>query len=137
MEELDTDALQEQFRAHWESSTTDEDVTLYGFSRFRTIHLLNLRFLEGEISELNRLVYQAGKSLAEVRPSRARLGIDSRWSGMSSAPEPTKIINQEVVTKLRDLLRQYDEALVAFHNIMGMETSSLIDDEHHVSLRKD
>ncbi|KAH0425416.1 hypothetical protein CcaCcLH18_10964 [Colletotrichum camelliae] len=135
MEELDTDALQEQFRAHWQSSTADEDVTLYGFSRFRTIHLLNLRFLEGEISELNRLVYQAGQSLSEVPPSRKRLGIDSRWSGM--APEPSKIMNRELVMKLRDLLRQYDEALVAFHNIMGMETSSLIDDEQHASLRKD
>lgn len=30
-----------------------------------------------------------------------------------------------------------DEALVAFHDIMGMETSSLIDDEQHASLRKD
>ncbi|KAF3797992.1 hypothetical protein GCG54_00003892 [Colletotrichum gloeosporioides] len=138
---MDTDALQEQFRAHWESSTADEDVTLYGFSRFRTIHLLNLRFLEGEISELNRLVYQAGKSLSKVPPSRARLGIDSRWSDAS--PEPSKIINQELVTKVRDLLRQYgahentDEALVAFHNIMGMETSYLIDDEQRASLRKD
>lgn len=105
MEGLEHDALREQFRLHWQSSTADENVTLYGFSRFRTIHLLNLRFLEGEISELNRLVYQAGQSLCEVPPSRKRRGIDSRWSGVS--PEPSKIINQELVTKLRDLLRQY------------------------------
>ncbi|KAK2049425.1 hypothetical protein LZ31DRAFT_514319 [Colletotrichum somersetense] len=135
MEELGTDALQEQFHAHWQSSTADEDVTLYGFSRFRTIHLLNLRFLEDEISELNRLVYQAGLSLSENPPSRKRLDMEFRWDGMSS--EPSKTINHKLVTKLRDLLRQYDEALVAFHNIMGMETSSLIDDEQHASLRKD
>jgi hypothetical protein len=51
------DPLSGQFRGHWQSSTTDSNLTLHVFRRFKTTHLLNLRFLEGEIADLDHVIY--------------------------------------------------------------------------------
>jgi hypothetical protein len=146
-------SLREQFRRHWQSSTDDNNLTLHGFRRFKTTHLLNLRFLEGEIAELDHTIYQAGLSL-NLDPSAAdRLGLKhSRRDG--KVPNVDEAITREFVLKLRNLIKQYgmpfnqadvskltnrvkDDALAAFNNIMAMETFSLLDDEKHSSLRDD
>jgi len=52
-------------------------------------------------------------------------------------PQIHEIINKDLVVRLRDLLQKYDEAILAFNNIMAMETFSLLDDEKHSSMRSD
>jgi hypothetical protein len=47
---LDSEAT---FRKLWKHSTEDNNLALYGFRRFKTSHLLNLRYLEEEISRLD------------------------------------------------------------------------------------
>jgi hypothetical protein len=47
-----TDLLRE-FAKYWRTATDDHNETLHGFRRFKTTQLLNLRFLEDEIEELD------------------------------------------------------------------------------------
>jgi hypothetical protein len=47
----------ELFCKLWPRITSDDNLTLHGFRRFKTTHLLNLRFLEEEIAELDHVVY--------------------------------------------------------------------------------
>ncbi|ORY67657.1 uncharacterized protein BCR38DRAFT_337104 [Pseudomassariella vexata] len=125
-----------KFRKHWQSATADSNLTLHGFRRFKTSHLLNLRFLEDEIAELDHVIYQAGLSLNVDRSPTDRLGL--RHSKRDkNVPRADAIITRGLVLRLRDLIKQYDEALVAFNNIMAMETFSLLDDEKQSSLQTD
>jgi hypothetical protein len=41
----------------WQSVTADSNLTLHGFSSVQDEHLLSLRFLESEISELDHQIY--------------------------------------------------------------------------------
>ncbi|KAI1742065.1 hypothetical protein F4680DRAFT_464316 [Xylaria scruposa] len=126
----------QQFQEHWEVATDDNNLTLHGFRRFKTTHLLNLRYLEDEIAELDHTMYQAGLSLGLDHTPTDRLGL--AWSKKDhNVPSIETSITRELVLKLRDLLKQYDEALAAFHNIMSMETFSLLDDEKQSSFRSD
>lgn len=96
----------QQFFAHWRSSTDDNNITLHGFRRFKTSHLLNLRFLENEIAELDHSIYQAGLSLGQGVSLKDRLGL--RYAKIDDElPDPSVLVNQELILKLRDLLRQY------------------------------
>jgi len=125
-----------KFRKCWESSTDDNNLTLHGFRRFKTTHLLNLRFLESEIADLDHTIYQAGLSLG-LSPSPAdRLGLKHSKRDVNF-PNIIDTITKGFILKLRDLLRQYDEALAAFNNIMTMETFSLLDNEKLSSMRDD
>ena len=45
------------FRNTWHTVTDDNYFTLFGFRRFRTSHLLNLRLLENEIDGLGHQIY--------------------------------------------------------------------------------
>ncbi|KAL3965724.1 hypothetical protein ACCO45_000032 [Purpureocillium lilacinum] len=63
--------LAAQFRSHWQASTADSNLTLHGFRRFKTTHLLNLRYLEAEIAELDHLLYQVSLSL-DLGPSERK-----------------------------------------------------------------
>ena len=47
----------------WVVSTADSNLTLHGFRRFKTTHLLDLRFLECEVAEMDRILYQDGLGL--------------------------------------------------------------------------
>lgn len=126
----------ETFRKCWIASTDDNNLTLHGFRRFKTTHLLNLRFLEHEISTMDHTIYQAGLSL-EVSPSSCdRLGLKHSKRD-ANTPSINDTITREFVLKLRGLVREYDEALAAFNKIMAMETFSLLDDEKQSSLRDD
>jgi len=39
------------------ASTADNNLTLHGFRRFKTTYLLNLRFLEEEIAQMDYTLY--------------------------------------------------------------------------------
>ena len=140
----------EQFRELWPCVTADSNFTLHGFRRFRTSHLLNLRFLENEIAELDHIIYQAGLSLGNPLSSRDRLGLKHSKRD-ANVPTINESITEQLVLKLRCLIKQYgvsvvshckliglkavtDEALVIFNSIMNMETMSLLDDERQSSM---
>ncbi|KAI1777169.1 hypothetical protein F4818DRAFT_457099 [Hypoxylon cercidicola] len=128
--------IRKQFSTHWQSSTADNNLTLHGFRRFKTTHLLNLRFLEAEIAELDHAIYQAGLSL-EIQPSAAdRLALKHSKRD-ENVPKVEETITDELMLRLRDLLQKYDEALIAFNKVMSMDTFSLMDDEKLSSLRDD
>lgn len=98
--------IKRQFSAHWQFSTADNNLTLHGFRRFKTTHLLNLRFLEAEIAELDHAIYQAGLSL-EIQPSATdRLGLKHSKRDRD-IPKLEDTITNELVLKLRDLLQKY------------------------------
>ena len=95
-----------EFGEHWLKTTDDNNLTLHGFRRFKTTHLLNLRFLESEIAELDRVIYQAGLTL-NLKPSATdRLGLKHSRRD-EKVPKISESINPELVSKLRDLLKQY------------------------------
>lgn len=94
------------FRRCWITSTADNNLTLHGFRRFKTTHLLNLRLLEYEIAEMDRTVYQAGLSLGLDPSSTDRLGLN-HCEKVPNPPSIEDVITEEFVSRLRDLLRQY------------------------------
>jgi hypothetical protein len=53
--------LARDFGRIWQVSTANSNITLYSFRRFKTTHLLNLRFLEAELSELDHKLYYHGR----------------------------------------------------------------------------
>lgn len=129
-----TNETAQVFRKLWPRVTDDDNLALHGFRRFKTAHLLNLRFLEQEIAEVDRAIYQAGLSLGHEPSTRDRLGL--KHSTIDPNPPALKdTITQDLVLKLRNLLQQYDEALSRFGNIMAMETVSLLDDGKQSSLQ--
>ena len=94
------------FRDLWGKVTDDNYLTLYGFRRFRTTHLLNLRFLEKEIDTLDHQIFQAGLKLGRITTSVDKLGLrhgklDPCALGME------EVMTRESVLKMRDLIRQY------------------------------
>ncbi|KFA82008.1 hypothetical protein S40288_11334 [Stachybotrys chartarum IBT 40288] len=126
----------ELFRKLWPCVTDDHNLTLHGFRRFKTTHLLNLRFLEQDIAEVDRKIYQAGLSLGCEPASGDRLGLRNGTHDYN-VPVLEDTITKDLVLKLRDLLQKYDEALMAFSSIMAMETVSLLDDGKQSSLQTD
>jgi len=112
-------------RKHWSAVTSDDNITLHGFRRFKTAHLLNLRLLEDEVAGLDYTIYQAGLSLGIQPSSTDRLGL--RHCTQDSRTFAKDIITDDLIYRLRDLLKQYDEALAAFNRVMSMETCSLLD----------
>ncbi|KAG4439327.1 hypothetical protein IFR05_005202 [Cadophora sp. M221] len=115
-------------------STEDNNLALYGFRRFKTTHLLSLRPLEKEIGRIDYQIYQSGLRL-NIDPTPAdRLGLkDCRKD--EDAQHPDNIFDEQLILKLRDLLKQYDDGLAAFNRIMAMETCSMIDDQRRRPLR--
>ena len=100
---LDSNAT---FRRLWNHSTEDNNLTLYGFRRFKTSHLLNLRYLEEEISRVDHDIYQAGLRSGCVPGARDRLGL--HYSKLdSSSPKNKEIFNTELILKLRSPLKDY------------------------------
>ena len=94
------------FRELWGNVTDDNALTLFGFRRFRTSHLLNLRLLETEIDKIDHEIYQAGLGLGLPSTSADKLGLrDSKRD--ERAPSPEEILRPELVSKLRRLLREY------------------------------
>lgn len=94
------------FRKAWSYSTADNNLTLHGFRRFKTTHLLNLRLLEHEISEMDHTVYQAALSLDLCPSTTDRLGL-RHCKRDAKPPKVEQVITQEFIIKLRSLLKQY------------------------------
>jgi len=95
-----------RFSQSWPIATADSNVTLHGFQRFKTTHLINLRLMEQEIAEMDRKLYQAGLSWGHDISSADRLGLGAarRDSDTTNANET---ITTEFVEKLRRLISQY------------------------------
>ena len=92
----------------WSRSTEDRNITLYGFRRFKTSHLINLRFLEEEIAELDHNIYQAGLSLDSDARNRKSDRLGLRYSRRDSSVPPLQdIITESMVIELRRLLKEY------------------------------
>lgn len=90
----------------WTASTADKNTTLHSFRRFKTAHLLNLRFLEDEIAQMDYDLYQAGFSLELPISSCDRLGLKHG----SRDPKFTtidQVITRKFIKKLRSLLQEY------------------------------
>lgn len=94
------------FRKNWQAASADSALTLYGFRRFKTSHLLNLRFLEEEIAELDHKIYQAGLTLGLEHAPANKLGLKF-CKRDSHVPAISETITESFVLKLRDLLKQY------------------------------
>ncbi|KAF2469874.1 uncharacterized protein BDR25DRAFT_288333 [Lindgomyces ingoldianus] len=125
----------ERFRKCWIASTADNNLTLHGFRRFKTTHLLNLRLLEHEIANMDHTIYQVGLSQGLSPSPTDRLGLN-HVKRDTEVPNINDSINQSFILKLPDK-NSTDEALAAFNNIMTMETFSLIDDEKLSSMHGD
>lgn len=97
--------MSEQFRSLWQASTADSNLTLHGFRRFKTTHLINLRYLEAEIAELDHLIYQVGLGLDSEIPSTDRLGL--RYCKRDEIPHSTEVISNDLIQRLRQLLKEY------------------------------
>ena len=111
------------FHDIWRKVTDDNYLTLYGFRRFRTTHLLNLRYLEAEIDTLDHQIFQAGLKLGHIPTPVDKLGlqhgkIDPCASGNVEA------MTRELVLKLRELIMQYGMLCLA------MKHDSIADQPH-------
>ncbi len=98
------------FRNLWSNVTDDNPLTLYGFRRFRTTHLLNLRLLETEIDEIDHKVFQAGLSLGIPSTSEDKLGLKHSKRD-EHAPSPEEVLKPELALRLRQLLKEYGKLL--------------------------
>lgn len=98
--------LVDAFRKCWVVSTADNNLTLHGFRRFKTTQLLNLRFLENEIADMDHRIYQAGLGLGLSPSSDDRLGL-AHSKRDADVPKVDDVITQEFILKLRDLIKQY------------------------------
>lgn len=90
----------------WPRVTDDNNLVLHGFRRFKTTHLLNLRFLEQEIAELDHTIYHAGLSLGYTPSPCDRLGL-KHCTIDPNVPALNDTITREQVLRLRTLLQQY------------------------------
>lgn len=107
----DVNRTAELFRSLWPRVTSDSNITLHGFRRFKTTHLVNLRFLEEEIAELDRTIYQAGLRLGHAPSARDRLGL-KHGKIDPNAPNPKDAITREMVLQLRSLIKQYGSCFI-------------------------
>jgi hypothetical protein len=104
----DTKPIPNAFLKCWSVSTADNNLTLHGFRRFKTTHLLNLRFLENEIADMDHIIYQAGFSLGLDPSSTDRLGL-KHGKMDASVPNIEDTITRKFILELRSLLRQYGQ----------------------------
>ncbi|KAH8750348.1 hypothetical protein F5883DRAFT_435058 [Diaporthe sp. PMI_573] len=95
-----------RFQRNWQLASADSYLTLYGFRRFKTTHLLNLRFLEDEMAELDHIIYQAGLTLGLDNAPANKLGL-KYCKRDPNMPNISAIITEDLVLKLRNLLMQY------------------------------
>lgn len=94
----------------WRIATADKNMTMHGFRRFKTSHLVNLRLLEHELEKLDREVYQAGMKLEAPISKIDRLGLGQSQRDRD-AKAASEVINRETVMRLRRLLQEYGKSL--------------------------
>lgn len=99
------------FRKVWRESTSDNRLTLFGFRRFRTTHLLNLRYLEAEIDKIDHDLYQAGlhlnQSLGHTN-TIDRLGLKQAKKD-DKRVEVEEVVSEALILRLRRLIKEYGE----------------------------
>jgi hypothetical protein len=94
------------FRKAWTASTADSNLTLHGFRRFKTAHLMNLRFLENEITQMDHILYQVGLSLNLSIPPKDRLGLKNGRRD-NHVPKVEEAITPKFISELRKLIKEY------------------------------
>jgi hypothetical protein len=113
-----SDSYSEPFSKFWREVTSDNHLTLFGFRRYRTTHLLNLRFLEAEINEIDHVLYQAGLQLNQ--PLDREHTIDRL--GLRHAKKDRKqlktedVVNEALIMRLRRLIKEYGQ--IIFHAVL-------------------
>lgn len=110
-------SIANRFHTHWETATDDNNLTLYGFRRFKTTHLLNLRFLEDEIASVDHKLYQAGLSLGTDHSTLNRLGLKYCQKD-SRVPEIEDTITDDFIRRVRDLIKQYGVLCLSLFTIL-------------------
>ena len=90
----------------WQSSTTDSNVSLHGFRRFKTSHLVNLRFMEEEIAKIDHRIYQAGLHLGFEPTAVDRLGLGTSKRD-ANFPKTDETVTPALVRCLRSMLKDY------------------------------
>ena len=98
--------LVDAFRRCLVASTAGNNLTLHGFRRFKTTQLLNLRFLENKIADIDHIVYQASLSLGLSPSPGDRLGLQHSRRD-ADVLKVNDVITREFITKLRDLIKEY------------------------------
>lgn len=90
----------------WQRSTTDSNVSLHGFRRFKTSHLVNLRFMEEEIAKIDHKIYQAGLHLGLQPTPVDRLGLGTSKRD-AIFPKTEETITPTLVLRLRSMIKEY------------------------------
>lgn len=94
----------------WRIATADKNMTMHGFRRFKTSHLVNLRLLEHELEQLDREVFQAGMKLEAPISKIDRLGLGQSRRDRD-AKAASEVINRETVMRLRSLVQEYGKSM--------------------------
>ena len=116
---------EEIFRKSWAAITDPNPLTLFGFRRFRTSHLLNIRALELEILDIDHHIFQAGLGLGEMHGDRDRLALTHAIRDPEAVRKNNPKIDESLLTRLRTLLQQYGmcstcQFFVVFDRLQGM-----------------
>lgn len=96
------------FNKIWREITSDNHLTLFGFRRYRTTHLLNLRFLEAEIDQIDHDLYKAGLNLNQPLDGEHvidRLGL--KQARKDERVRAEDIVNRGLILRLRRLMKEY------------------------------
>jgi hypothetical protein len=101
------DDVQDMFRKVWPAVTDPNPLILFGFRRFRTSHLLNLRALEHDIMLLDHDIFQAGLQFGKETRKGERLALSH--AGRDVVPEGASlpVVDRKKIEDLRSLLQQY------------------------------
>lgn len=92
----------------WRHSTASNNLRLYGFRRFKTSHLVNLHFLEEEISVLDRQIYQVGLRSSSHESNGGRDALGLQYSQRDPVvPNVEDFVTDKMVLNLRILLKEY------------------------------
>jgi hypothetical protein len=98
---------QAQFESLWPTVTSPDRLVLYGFRRFRTSHLLNLRVLEQQIMEVDQTIFEAGLQFGDVHAGRDRLALSCASPSRRPGPPAANEIDEQLLRRLRILLKEY------------------------------
>lgn len=108
------DCYLDLFMKSWREITSDNRHTLFGFRRYRTIHLLNLRLLEAEIGTIDHDIYQAGLQLDQPLGREHildRLGLKHAKIDSKRA-KVEEVVNKDSILRLRKLIKDYGEPIL-------------------------